>query len=103
MNSWSWIPCVIVSGVIASCGGTHPNTAFREIQTHEARIAEAWAACQRATPNAPLRAQTHERACQSSERICDLADELEDNDARTRCERSIATCQSLKACRSHTP
>lgn len=98
--------CLWMCCLAAACGGAHDDTnqAFREIQHHEAEIAEAVAASRRQSPKAQADNTNTEQACHASEQLCDIADDLDDTDAQSRCTRAQHTCMHLKKPRAvHAP
>jgi hypothetical protein len=76
----------------SACGGAPPepdlHAAFRRIQEHEAQIAHRSAdadACEG-------RCAAAEEVCSAADAICTIAGEIDDADARARCELARERC-----------
>ncbi len=91
---------------LAACGAsggsgarTHDDR-YREIQRHEATIAHSRAlVLEGPPPECAPGCDAVVLAARASRAICELADEIADEDARTRCRRGSASLEELRAWR----
>lgn len=93
---------VLLGVALCSCAGTHSGArsapteddAFARIQVHEAEQLAAERSGGAQGAGCPTRCRAASSGCGASESICDIAAELADADALTRCERARARCES---------
>lgn len=88
-----FLPLCLAVAAGWACGGPtqlDPDEGFRRIQVHEATIENSEAEARACPPNATCPAR--ERICAAADGVCGLAEELDDRDAQTRCDRARAQC-----------
>lgn len=90
----------LVLAVCALLCGCGPSIAdhddFRQIQRAEARVDEGVDHATDRSRNCAQRCEGTRLACEESETVCDIADDTDDRDAMSRCERTTRQCAAAK-------
>lgn len=89
------MPAILLLAACARSSALNPDEGFRRIQVHEASIAGHAQRLRDAADCQDQRA-TEAELCAETDALCAIARELDDADARTRCERAEDACHAAR-------
>jgi len=88
---------VLVFALFVGCGGAGSNArkvndSFHQVQVEEATIEAGRTQTYEEDRPCPVRCQGAVQTCSACQKICEIANDLEDPDALIRCRRAQRTC-----------